>query len=245
MPGPDPHLRYRPEVDGLRAIAVMAVVLFHAGICLHGGFIGVDVFYVISGYLITALIARDLARGTFTLVGFWERRARRILPALIVVVLATLIAGGLLLLPADFVHLGKSAIAQAFFAANIYFCRNMGYFAAGTNQMPLLQTWSLAVEEQFYLFMPWLLMGLFYFPALRRRRSLVTILAIVAGLSFVTSVYVVATQPTKAFYLLPSRAWELLLGAIIAVSPPAFFLNNQPKIREVVVWLGIAIIVIP
>lgn len=245
MPSHIQSIRYRPEIDGLRAVAVAAVVLFHAGILFAGGFIGVDVFFVISGYLITSLIVKDLEQGKFTPIGFWERRARRILPALIVVMLATLLAGAVLLLPADFLRLGKSAIAQTLFAANIYFYRNTGYFAAGTAQMPLLQTWSLAVEEQFYLVVPWLLIGLFHFPILRRRRILVPILALGAVGSFSASVYAVATQPAKAFYLLPSRAWELILGAILAICSPAFFLGDKRRIRELASLLGIAAIGIP
>ena len=245
MPSFIHSLRYRPEIDGLRAVAVVAVVFFHAGILFTGGFVGVDVFFVISGYLITSLIVRDLDQGKFTLVGFWERRARRILPALILVALATLMAGGALLLPHDYLLLGKSAISQALFAANVYFCRNVGYFATGTNQLPMLQTWSLAVEEQFYLIVPFILLVLFHFTLLRRRSILVPILLIGAVVSFSASVYAVATQPTKAFFLLPSRAWELLLGAILAICPPAFCLTNKQKIREFTSLLGITAIGIP
>ena len=236
------NFRYRPEIDGLRAVAVVTVVLFHARILFAGGFVGVDVFFVISGYLITSLIIRDLEQGTFTLTGFWERRARRILPAVCAVVFATLIAGGFLLLPADYLRLGKSVISQSFFAANIYYFRNTGYFAAGTEQLPLLQTWSLAVEEQFYWIVPLLLLGLFRFPALRRRRMLVLVLVIGGAVaSFSAGVHALATQPAKAFYLLPGRAWELLLGAIVAIGPAAF-LASKPKMRECACWLGLTAI---
>ena len=113
--------RYRPEVDGLRAVAVMAVLLFHCGLGVPGGFVGVDVFFVISGYLITSLILKDLERGTFSLAAFWERRIRRILPASVVLVIAVLVAGGVLLLPSDYERLGRSAIWQAACAANVFF----------------------------------------------------------------------------------------------------------------------------
>src|SRR5271168_861721 len=138
--------RYRPEVDGLRAVAVLAVVLFHAGLGFPGGYIGVDVFFVISGYLITSLILNDLQQGRFTIFNFWERRARRIIPALAAVVLATLVAGWFVLLPREYAALGRSAAWQSLFLANIYFWRTTlsGYFAGPAEEMPLLHTWSLA-----------------------------------------------------------------------------------------------------
>ena len=148
------NFSYRPEIDGLRALAVLAVIMFHAKIALSGGYLGVDVFFVISGYLITSLIIKELQKGTFTFVAFWERRIRRIVPATSVMVVAVLVAGWFLLLPNEYVALGKSAMAFAAIVANIYFWRNTsGYFANG-EEMPLLHTWSLAVEEQFYLIMP-------------------------------------------------------------------------------------------
>ena len=160
------HFRYRPEVDGLRAFAVLAVVLFHAGLGVPGGYLGVDVFFVISGYLITSLIFKDLQDSQFSLARFWERRARRILPAAIVMVLATMVAGWFLLLPSDYASFGWTAVWQALFAANFRFWLNTNYFAGPAGEQPLLHTWSLAVEEQFYLFFPLLLLGLFRFSPL-------------------------------------------------------------------------------
>ena len=149
--------RYRADIDGLRAIAVIGVVLFHAGLGVSGGFVGVDVFFVISGFLITSLILRDLQRGSFSIVGFWERRARRIFPALAVVVIATLIAGWFLMLPFGFQVLGQSVVALTVFASNIQFWRTTSYFDPTAEENPLLHTWSLSVEEQFYLVVPLLL----------------------------------------------------------------------------------------
>jgi len=233
------YFRYRPEIDGLRAVAVSAVVLYHAGFGFPGGFVGVDVFFVISGFLITSLIVRDLERGTFTLAGFWERRARRIIPAAVVLLSATLLAGGVLLLPADYLRLGKSAISQAFFAANVYFCRSTNYFSGLTPELPLLQTWSLGVEEQFYFIVPLLFVFIFRFRLLRRPSALVTILAVGAVLSCWWSQHDVVAHPAKAFYLLPSRAWELLAGAILAIYPIELR-PQRPAIREAVSFSGLA-----
>ena len=129
---------YRPDVDGLRAVAVAMVVLYHAGLGFRGGFIGVDVFFVISGYLITGLILKDLDAGAFSIRGFWVRRIRRIMPAVTVMVASVLVAGWFLLLPADYVDLGRSAIAQQAMAANVYFWRNTGYFDGAAELKPLL-----------------------------------------------------------------------------------------------------------
>lgn len=183
------NFRYRPEIDGLRAVAVLAVVLFHAGFGCSGGYVGVDVFFVISGFLITSLIWKDLEDGRFTFANFWERRARRIIPALVVVTVATLIAGWFLLLPPDFESLGKASAAQAVFAANLYYWRDSDYFASDADSKPLLHTWSLAVEEQFYLFVPFLLWGLFRSIALRNRMAVISILLTGFILSFIISIY--------------------------------------------------------
>src|SRR5215469_1923453 len=148
---------YRSDIDGLRALAILPVVLFHARLGCPGGFVGVDIFFVISGYLITSLIARDIETGTFSLLHFWERRIRRILPALLAMVLACLVVAWFYFLPNNFAKLGKSAIAQAFLVSNVFFWTQSGYFEAASETQPLLHTWSLAVEEQFYFFFPLLL----------------------------------------------------------------------------------------
>jgi peptidoglycan/LPS O-acetylase OafA/YrhL len=236
------NFRYRPEIDGLRAIAVMAVVLFHAGLGVTGGFIGVDVFFVISGFLITSLIFKDLEAGKFSFTNFWERRARRIIPASVAMVFAVLIAGWFLLLPSDYAALGKSAAMHAAFAANFYFWRSTNYFSGPADELPLLHTWSLAVEEQFYLFVPLLLAGLFRLPKLRSRRVLLLLFGIGFVISLALSIIAVPRMPAAAFYLLPTRAWELLAGSIIAILPTV---SLSRPLRELLCWTGFALILIP
>jgi len=209
-------IRYRPEIDGLRALAVLAVVFFHATRAVPGGYTGVDVFFVISGFLITSLIQKDLAAGSFRLVDFWERRIRRIFPALAVVVGLVLVAGMMCLLPADLEDLAKSATAQSLLYSNFYFWSSIDYFGGPAELKPLLHTWSLAVEEQFYLGFPLLLMA-----CRRLRRSTTFImLAVIALSSFILSVWGTRVHPDATFYLLPARAWELLAGALVALAPP-------------------------
>jgi peptidoglycan/LPS O-acetylase OafA/YrhL len=217
---------YRPDVDGLRALAVLTVILCHAGLGCPGGFVGVDVFFVISGFLITSLLSREISEGQFSLVAFWERRIRRIFPTIFVVVLATLIAGWFLYLPEDFLTLGKSALAQTVLLANVFFFRKTGYFEDAADTHPLLHTWSLAVEEQFYLLFPLLL----FFLTRCGRKSLVGGIAFLGVGSFALSVVGSYSHPAATFYLLPSRAWELMMGALLAVLPdgrkPTRWLNE-------------------
>lgn len=209
-------LKYRSDVDGLRAVAVLPVLFFHADLGFTGGYVGVDVFFVISGFLITGLILRDLDAGKFSIVGFWERRIRRIMPALAVVVLASLTAGWFLLLPQGFKELGESAVAQTLLSSNIYFWIKswigVGYFTPDAEVKPLLHTWSLAVEEQFYLLFPFLLL------ALKRlaHHLIVPAILLLAGISFALSVWCGYWYPSANFYLLPTRAWELLIGSFLA-----------------------------
>jgi len=207
--------RYRPEIDGLRALAVIPVLLFHAGLGTPGGFMGVDIFFVISGYLITSLIVRDLQLGVFSMRNFWERRIRRILPAATVVVLATLIAGAFILLPETFENLGQSALAQSLMVSNFYFWQQDGYFAAPSDYEPLLHTWSLAVEEQFYLVLPLLLV----FLNRRTPTRITLVLTLIFLTSLIWSFFGPYLYPMATFYLLPARAWELLLGSLIAILP--------------------------
>lgn len=235
------HFRYRPEVDGLRAVAVLAVLFFHAGIGAPGGYVGVDVFFVISGFLITSLIVRDLQDDSFSLVHFWERRARRILPALALVIIATLAAGYFLLLPGAYQAVGRSAAYQAVFAGNFHFWQSSGYFAGFAEEMPLLHTWSLAVEEQFYLALPLLLLGLFRFRALRRRSAVLGVLGVTLLLSFLVSVHAVPRYPSGAFYLLPSRAWELMAGSMLALLPLGWY-SSRRWAREAATFLGMGLI---
>ena len=231
-------MTYRPEIDGLRALAVLGVVGFHAGAGLEGGYVGVDVFFVISGFLITGIIRRGLEQSTFSMSQFWERRVRRILPAAVVMVTATLCVGYLVLLPSELEELGESAVAHAMMLANVYFWRDTGYFAAPADFKPLLHTWSLAVEEQFYLVLPLVLV------LCRRasRRRLFVGVAVCAGVSLAASAYGVVKHPHATFFLLPTRAWELLTGCLLAVGPTPRSTSRRWR-DEVLAWAGLLAIV--
>jgi peptidoglycan/LPS O-acetylase OafA/YrhL len=210
---------YRPEIDGLRALAILPVVLFHyRAPGFAGGFVGVDVFFVISGYLITALIQAEMARGTFSLAHFYERRLRRIFPGLFAMLAVISAAAFVVFFPVDLVRYAQSLFATALFGANFEFWREAGYFDAFANQKPLLHLWSIAVEEQFYLLFPALLI------LLRRSAPRLRIPAVgfVFVASFALSAWGTGAAPVATFYLLPARAWELMLGALLALGavPP-------------------------
>ncbi len=213
------HLRdsfaYRPDIDGLRALAVIPVVLFHAGLGCSGGFVGVDVFFVISGYLITGIIVREMVKGTFTIRGFWERRVRRILPLSLFVTLVTFVVAAWVLLPDAYRALGKAALAQVGMVANFYFWNQDGYFAGPSELEPLLHMWSLAVEEQFYLLFPLLLGTLLRRGEACTRRVLLSLFVV----SLLWSFYGVFHHKVATFFLLPARSWELLMGALLALLP--------------------------
>jgi peptidoglycan/LPS O-acetylase OafA/YrhL len=206
-------MQYRPEIDGLRALAVLPVILFHAGFqTFSGGFIGVDVFFVISGYLITSIILTEKQAGTFSLKSFYERRARRILPALFVVMFACLPFAWLVLLPGQAEDFFRSLVAVSIFSSNILFWRESGYFETAAEGKPLLHTWSLGVEEQYYLFFP-----IFLLSAWRLGKPwIVAILVFMAVVSFGIAHWGSFYHPEAAFFLLPSRGWELLIGVFIA-----------------------------
>ena len=207
---------YRPEIDGLRAIAVVPVVLFHAGVPgLAGGFIGVDVFFVISGYLITSLIADDLKRGRFTLAGFYERRIRRILPALYAVLAFCAAAAIGTVDPRIIGDVGASLLSVLVFVSNVYFWQASGYFGDPAELSPLLHTWSLAVEEQFYVVFPVLLAVAWRLG----RRKLALLLAVLAVASLATAEWGWRNDATANFFLTPGRVWELLIGALVALTP--------------------------
>jgi peptidoglycan/LPS O-acetylase OafA/YrhL len=233
--------RYRPDVDGLRAIAILPVILFHANLGCPGGFVGVDVFFVISGFVISSLIFQELDAGTFSLVAFWERRIRRIIPALMLMVVTTLIAGWFLFLPEDYEKLCKSVVAQATLSSNFFFYQEWlhgkGYFAPPVDPKPLLHTWSLAVEEQFYLLFPLLLILV---ARWQKRRISETLLVLAIG-SFVLSVYGSYHFSAAAFYLLPSRACELLLGALLPLMHERITIRQ--RVREISGWVGLSLIV--
>lgn len=228
---------YRRDIDGLRTIAVVPVVLFHAfPHWLRGGFVGVDIFFVISGYLITGLLIGDIDAQRFSLLGFYERRARRILPALMVVLAACVVGAAILYLPVDFRSFSASLLATSVFASNLQFWRMSGYFDGGLETQPLLHTWSLAVEEQFYLFFPPLLALLAY----RWRRQLVPILLTLAAFSLIACIHITSKNPQFAFYMLPTRAWELLIGALLALGAVPY-LQHQAT-QQTLSLIGLALI---
>lgn len=237
-PGAHPA-HYRPDIDGLRAVAVFAVLVFHFGGALSGGFVGVDVFFVISGFLITGILTREVEQGTFSLRKFWTRRLRRIAPASLVVTVVTLLTGLLILMPNDLVPLAKATIAQQTMLTNVYEWRNDGYFATHRPR-PLLHMWSLAVEEQFYLFYPLLFIRL----PMHRRGMVRAILWGAMLASLVLSVYATSYRAGMAgFFLLPFRAWELLLGGLAALETPRRPLGASRA--NALALLGLGLIVVP
>lgn len=239
MNSPKPSLAYRPDVDGLRAVAVVAVLLFHIWPGLFpGGFLGVDVFFVISGYLITRIVAGQIRTGTFSFASFYARRVRRLLPALLVMLVVVMVVGWLLLLPSDYLATSRAAVATTLISSNFVFWRVLqeGYFAPDAKLNPLLHTWSLGVEEQFYLLYPLLL----YLCARRAPSMLRPCVAIGIAVSLGASIALVERHSVAVFFLAPFRAWELLAGAALAVGlvPP-----TQGKIpRAVISALGLAAI---
>lgn len=235
-------MKYRQEIDGLRAVAVIPVILFHAGLeTFSGGFVGVDIFFVISGYLITSIIFTELNESKFSLLRFYERRARRILPALFLVLICTYIAAWQVLYPSDFNDLAKSLISTTFFLANIYFWRDNDYFSGEADLQPLLHMWSLAVEEQFYLFFP-----IFLILAFRCRKNWVIPSIFLIGLSsLVLAQYSSEHYPRSNFFLLPTRIWEFAIGAIIGIHlKPDAKASGKPYSSEILSLVGLSLIAI-
>jgi len=203
-------LFYRPDIDGLRALAVLLVIAFHF-FGVRGGFVGVDIFFVISGYLITSILLKELALGEYTLYGFYARRIRRIFPALLLVLGASLITGWFVLLAHEYQLLGKHVLAGASFSSNIILWLEAGYFDKESHLKPLLHLWSLGVEEQFYIFWPLILAWCY-----KRSWSIGFVLLSLGLFSFLLNLYVSSVSSVTAFYWLPTRAWQLLAGAAIA-----------------------------
>jgi peptidoglycan/LPS O-acetylase OafA/YrhL len=202
-------ISYRADIDGLRAISILLVVGYHAGV-ISGGFVGVDVFFVISGFLITGIILTQAGAGTFSLAAFYARRIRRIFPALIVVLAFSYVIGWFVLLPGEFSLLGKSIVAGVGFVSNLFQLSQLGYFAPDSAENPLLHLWSLGIEEQFYIFWPLLLVTMFA----SKQRQLWMIAIAVASFGF--SLLIFFGYKEWSFYSPISRAWELLAGAITA-----------------------------
>jgi len=248
-------LAYRGDIDGLRAFAVALVVGFHAfPDQMPAGFIGVDIFFVISGFLITSIVASDLNSNSFGLTTFYLRRARRLLPALFVVLLASIIAGWFVLFPVDYGRLGRDVAAGSAFIANLFFFQDAGYFDTASELKPLLHLWSLGVEEQFYIVWPVLLIIVWRWRP-GPLRACYTVLA----LSFLCSLILSSTAPHAAFYLPVARFWELMAGAVLAIvadnarrdhaSPRieptiCHVVSNSPAARESAAWLGVSLIVV-
>jgi len=217
-------MNYRPEVDGLRAVAVLPVILFHAGYDIFsGGYVGVDVFFVISGYLITTILLADLERGNFSIRRFYERRARRLLPALFVIMAFSTVLAWFWMLPPRFKDFGQALFAVSFFVSNILFWLKTDYFAASAEESPLLHTWSLAVEEQFYIFFPILLFLLWRFG----RNRLFVVVLVLSVASLIWSEWAWRHVPAANFYLIPSRIWELGAGSLCA-----FTLHNRIRFQN-------------
>lgn len=237
-------MRYRSEIDGLRAVAVIPVILFHAGFStFSGGFVGVDIFFVISGYLITTIILTEMEQDRFSIVNFYERRARRILPALFLVMLVSLFFAWFWLLPSDMKSFSQSLVAVSFFSSNILFWLTSGYWDTASELKPLLHTWSLAVEEQYYVLFPLFLMLMWNY----RKRWILATFILIAVISLVIAQWGAYHKPSATFYLLPTRGWELAIGACIAF----YFLYRKKAIRtllshklvdEVLGFLGLLMI---
>ena len=236
-------MEYRREIDGLRAVAVLAVVLFHAGFApFAGGFVGVDVFFVISGYLITTLVVRDVKAGAFSVMQFYERRVRRILPALVTVCLATTVGALFWMLPDELTDYSESLVATALFVSNFHFANETGYFGADPSLFPLLHTWSLAIEEQYYLVTPLAVVMI----AQVGLRSFGFVLLLTCAASFSFAGWLSVSDPENAFFDTGARIWEILAGALAAL-----VLSETPGLRrtpaaakDILASAGLAMIVV-
>jgi peptidoglycan/LPS O-acetylase OafA/YrhL len=238
-------MKYRREIDGLRALAIIPVILFHAGLSgFGGGYVGVDVFFVISGYLIATILVSELSNGTYSIINFYDRRARRILPALFFMLMATLPLAYALLNPTDLRDYAKSVLGSVLFLANITSYLQSGYFDAASDIKPLMHLWSLAIEEQYYVFFPLLLTLLW-------RLRLVKVSIAILLFSIVSLIFAevkLNKDASAAFFYLHSRAWELGVGALLAcVMLPTyqakFKFNISLSIRQVLVIIGLGLIV--
>lgn len=238
-------MEYRREIDGLRAIAVIVVMLFHAGFhFISGGFLGVDIFFVISGYLITSFIFINKANNSFTLLNFYERRARRLLPALFMVLLFCIPFAAMLMQPDDLQNFGQSLISTSLMSNNILLFITSGYWDLASEFKPLLHTWSLGVEEQYYIFFPLLILLIWRFTNLQ----IIYVLLAITIISFVFSLQIHTKYPEANFYLLPSRLWQLGAGGILALfllESKRHFVNMKSTYKEIISILGFLFILFP
>lgn len=232
-------LNYRKDIDGLRAVAVLAVLFYHADLKIFsGGFVGVDIFFVISGYLITTIILREIDENTFSIAKFYERRIRRIFPALFTMLIATIFVSGWLFSAPVFKDFSQSVLATTLFGSNILFWTQSGYFEAPSILKPLLHTWSLAVEEQFYIFFPLLLVFLARY--VRARLSLILLVIAIGSLTW--NIYVLNYDDSAAFYLAHLRTWELLIGSLLATKIITTKIN--PQVANLLGLLGLAMLAV-
>ncbi len=234
--------KYRPDVDGLRAVAVLAVLFFHTEFApFRSGFVGVDIFYVISGYLITSILVRELREGKFSILSFYERRMRRIFPALYTVLLFCIVGGTILFDPKEMTAFGKTLLSTTLFVSNFYFWHSaqpLGYFDTTAGPQVLLHTWSLSVEEQFYLFFPVTLFLLYRWTKGRVNALLIALTVASFGLN----IWATQHRPVVAFYWIMPRAWELLAGALLATKAVPLLRNRI--VREIAGLVGLGMIVI-
>jgi len=240
-----PYIKYRSDIDGLRALAVLSVILFHIDKSwIPGGFLGVDIFFVISGYLITLILTREIDKtNKVNITNFYKRRIKRIIPALLFVLIPTFIVGFILMAPDDLMNLSKSMVWSFFSAANIYFFSSIdtGYFATGSSELPLLHLWSLGVEEQFYILWPFaVLLLLKYIKSLKKRILIATALFVV---SLVWAQTVIVSNHSFAYYMLFTRAWELLAGAIVALLVHSGF-RTKNIVNELMAFTGLLTIIL-
>lgn len=236
---------YRPDIDGLRAIAVLLVLWYHAGFPVSGGYVGVDVFFVISGYLITGLVWADVRSRRFSFAAFYLRRFKRLLPALCLVVVASVLIAGLVFMPGDYLALGESLRYVLVGLGNFHFFETtQSYFAADAELIPLIHTWSLAVEEQFYVLWPPLLLGVYALARRMPREQLAAFAALLFMLALVGSEYLARHAPALAYYLLPARVFELMLGGLLAVYG-AYLPRPREAVLSLLSLLGLALILWP
>jgi peptidoglycan/LPS O-acetylase OafA/YrhL len=236
-------LKYRSDIDGLRAVAVLLVVIYHAfPRLLPGGYIGVDLFFVISGYLITSIICKDIHQKTFSFSNFYKRRILRIFPALLTVLFSALVFGYFALTSSEYMTLGKHILAALTFCSNIILWKEVNYFDTASDLKPLLHLWSLAVEEQFYIFWPPLLILVY-----KLRKNILAIIASVFIMSFFLNLFLIKDHAVSTFYLLPTRAWELIAGAMLAIYSLDQFkgFNFSSRMQKIIMCVVPLFILVP